>query len=77
MDLKQYEQWKFAFAEILRGLRAVDANDGTLSSGCVSLLTRLAEDKFNLVVVGRFSRGKSTLMNALLGADHLPRESCR
>ena len=36
------------------------------------LFTRLAEDRFNLVAVGRFSRGKSTLMNAILGVDRLP-----
>jgi small GTP-binding protein len=72
VELKQYEQWKFAIAEIIRSLRAVDRDDGNLSSGCVSLLARLAEDKFNLLVVGRFSRGKSTLMNAILGDDLLP-----
>ena len=37
-----------------------------------ALFTRLAEDRFNLVVVGRFSRGKTTLMNAMLGTGRLP-----
>jgi small GTP-binding protein len=72
MDLKQYEQWKFGFADILRGARALDTKDESLRSECVSLQARLAEDKFNLLVVGRFSRGKSTLMNAILGGEHLP-----
>lgn len=36
------------------------------------LLTRLAEDRFQLAVIGQFSRGKSTLMNAILGAPYLP-----
>lgn len=72
MELKQYEQWKFAFAETIRSLRAVDTKDEQLSAACVALLARLAEDKFNLLVVGRFSRGKSTLMNAILGGDLLP-----
>ncbi len=36
------------------------------------LQARLAEDRFNLVVVGRFSRGKSSLMNAVLGHAWLP-----
>ncbi|HTS15266.1 MAG TPA: dynamin family protein, partial [Candidatus Sulfotelmatobacter sp.] len=36
------------------------------------LLARLAEDRFNLVVVGQFKRGKSTLMNAVIGRDVLP-----
>ena len=34
--------------------------------------TRLAEDRFNLVLLGEFKRGKSTLINALLGRDVLP-----
>jgi small GTP-binding protein len=34
--------------------------------------TRLAEDRFNLVVLGEFKRGKSTLINALLDRDVLP-----
>ncbi|MGI4940857.1 MAG: dynamin family protein [Janthinobacterium lividum] len=36
------------------------------------MFARLAEDRFNLVVVGRFSRGKASLMNALLGRALLP-----
>lgn len=34
--------------------------------------TRLAEDRFNLVVLGEFKRGKSTLINALLRRNVLP-----
>jgi small GTP-binding protein len=34
--------------------------------------TRVAEDRFNLVVLGEFKRGKSTLINALLERDLLP-----
>lgn len=33
---------------------------------------RLAKARFNLVVLGEFKRGKSTLLNALLGRDVLP-----
>jgi small GTP-binding protein len=72
MDLKEYEQAKFAMAEIIRSAQAVDTKDESLRSECRELLTRLAEDRFNLLVVGRFSRGKSTLMNAILGGDFLP-----
>jgi GTP-binding protein EngB required for normal cell division len=39
---------------------------------CRELLTRLAEDRFVLAVVGQFNRGKSSLMNAILGLDRLP-----
>lgn len=36
------------------------------------LTLKLREDRFNLVVLGHFNRGKSTLINSLLGADLLP-----
>ena len=68
---QQYEQKKFAIAEVIRP-RKIDTKDGTLLAECRDLLTRLAEDRFNLLVVGRFSRGKSTLTNAILGGDLLP-----
>ncbi len=37
-----------------------------------ALRKKLAEQVFNLVVVGEFKRGKSTIINALLGQDVLP-----
>jgi len=37
-----------------------------------AVLTRLASGRFQLAVAGQFSRGKSTLMNALLGDAYLP-----
>lgn len=39
---------------------------------CQALLVKLAEDRFNLAVVGQFKRGKSSLMNAIIGRDLLP-----
>ena len=72
MDLKQYEQAKFAMAEIIRVAEAVDTKDHELLNASRDLLMRIADDRFNLMLVGRFSRGKSTLINAILGAAHLP-----
>lgn len=72
MDLKQYEQEKFAMAEILRSAEAVDTKDGQLRSAVRDLQARLADDRFNLMLLGRFNRGKSTLINALLGGAYLP-----
>jgi len=72
MDLREYEQRKFQLAEIIRSAQAIDTKNTVVQGDCRELLTRLAEDQFNLMVVGRFSRGKSTLMNAILGGDHLP-----
>jgi phosphosulfolactate synthase (CoM biosynthesis protein A) len=72
MNLKEYEQEKFGIGDIIRSAQAVINHDEVLQAECRDLLTRLAEDRFNLMVVGRFSRGKSTLMNAILGGSHLP-----
>jgi GTPase SAR1 family protein len=73
MDLRDYEHAKFELAELLRSTVALSKD---ASSACQDrvreLFARLAEDRFNLVVVGRFSRGKSSLMNAILGIDRLP-----
>jgi predicted GTPase len=73
MDLIQYERTKFELAAILRSaearLRSVRSNT---QSPFTELFARLAEDRFNLIVIGRFSRGKSSLMNALLDTEHLP-----
>jgi small GTP-binding protein len=73
MDLRDYEQKKFAIAEILRATSHLIPDDRTeWRERLRDLFTRLAEDRFNLVVVGRFSRGKTSLMNAILGNDRLP-----
>lgn len=36
------------------------------------LILKLREDQFNLVILGHFNRGKSTLINSLLGVNLLP-----
>jgi GTP-binding protein EngB required for normal cell division len=72
--LRDYGRLKLDLAGIIRSLRqvAVDRKDNDASNECRKLLSRLAEDRFNLVVVGQFSRGKTSLMNAMLGVDRLP-----
>lgn len=73
MDLREYEQIKFQLAELLRSSGASDSRLPQDTQRRVrELFSRLAEDRFNLVVVGRFSRGKTSLMNAVLGCDQLP-----
>jgi GTP-binding protein EngB required for normal cell division len=73
MDLREYEQHKFAIAEILRSVATTIPNEKTEWRERIrDLFARLAEDRFNLVVVGRFSRGKTSLMNAILATDRLP-----
>lgn len=50
--------------------------DGLLPAGersdLIAARARVAEDRFNLVVLGEFKRGKSTLINALLEREVLP-----
>ena len=73
MDLRAYEQHKFAVAEILRSASTVAPREmREWHDQAQELFARLAEDRFNLVVVGRFNRGKTSLMNAIMGTDRLP-----
>jgi GTP-binding protein EngB required for normal cell division len=74
MNLRDYERAKFELSEILRSATALSADRRSqeMEDHFRDLFVRLAEDRFNLVVAGRFNRGKSSLMNALLGTDRLP-----
>lgn len=69
MALADYEELKFALATLLRDYATAPGAPTVIKT---ELLSRLARDRFNLVTVGRFSRGKSSLMNALLGESFLP-----
>jgi GTP-binding protein EngB required for normal cell division len=72
--LREYETIKFELAGLIReaGSAAWLAKRETLQNDFRDLLKRLAEDRFYLTLAGQFSRGKSTLMNAMLGMDRLP-----
>jgi small GTP-binding protein len=73
MDLRRYEQDKFAIADALRSVALLaPRRKPEWAQRIDELLARLADDRFNLVVVGRFSRGKTSLMNAILATDRLP-----
>lgn len=79
MDLKSYEQIKFELAELVRSGQLVVSEREKDSKKQYDaerpwrdLLARLADDRFTVVFAGRFNRGKSSLMNALLGMDRLP-----
>jgi GTP-binding protein EngB required for normal cell division len=72
--LRWYDDMRMKIARIgQRAMReCVHDHDAEGERTIQQLLARLAEDRFNLAVVGPFSRGKSTLMNAMLGFDALP-----
>jgi small GTP-binding protein len=73
MNLAEYEGVKFELADVLRSAsakaRAVRPKE---LYPFEDLFSRLADDRFNIVVVGQFSRGKTSLMNAMLNTERLP-----
>jgi len=72
--LSEYRRRKLLLAELIGGSMslAAERHHEPAEEGARELLARLAEDRFQLAVVGQFSRGKSTLMNAILGDSYLP-----
>lgn len=57
--------------ELLAGV-ARDLGDGATSADLLSLKRRVDEGRFFVACVGQFKRGKSTLINALVGDQVLP-----
>jgi hypothetical protein len=57
-------------AQVLAVARSLEAED--VVAELVALADRLQEGRFYVACVGQFKRGKSTLLNALLGACVLP-----
>jgi hypothetical protein len=72
--LKRYTKAKQAVVREVRGLKRLFAagGSGQADDACQDLIVRLAEDRFTLAVVGQFKRGKSSVMNAVIGRDLLP-----
>ena len=69
--LRDYVVGKQALAAALMDLKSLVENN-EYDEPVHELLVKLAQDRFNLVVVGQFKRGKSSLMNAVLARDLLP-----
>jgi tRNA U34 5-carboxymethylaminomethyl modifying GTPase MnmE/TrmE len=58
-------------------LAEASALAGIAPDELATLRVRAETNVFNLVAVGEFKRGKSSVLNALLGADILPVGLCR
>lgn len=73
-SLRSYTKAKLALAAELRSLRGLLKHRAsrTRLEECDELMAKLAEDRFVLAVLGQFKRGKSTLMNAIIGRELLP-----
>ena len=61
-----------AVARLWKCLQAALHVEGVDRDACLQLRERLADGRFSVVVLGEFNRGKSSLINALLGAPVLP-----
>jgi hypothetical protein len=72
--LKRYTRAKQAVVREVRGLKRLlaECGSGQAADACQDLIVRLAEDRFTLAVMGQFKRGKSSVMNAVIGRDLLP-----
>lgn len=73
-ELREYPRLKLAIADIVLAAEqmAHERKRERAAASAQRLLARIAEDRFNLAVVGLFNRGKSSLRNAVLGLDRLP-----
>jgi GTPase SAR1 family protein len=69
--MNNYSELKGVVRKELNSLRGLVCGDGALRE-VDGLLEKLDADSFNLVVLGQFKRGKTTFINALLGANVLP-----
>ncbi len=69
-----WRQANFELSSDLQTLAALATRQmlPVLNSECLALRNRVLERRFTVAVVGEFKRGKSTLINALLGAEILP-----
>ncbi len=74
VNLEKYNAVKMKYAAIIRRLRnfSEEHNLSDVIEGLAELSEKLAEDKFTLAILGQFKRGKSTLMNAIVGRNLLP-----
>ena len=68
-SISAYHQLKNQLFKCIDDMLAVEHIRGC---PCEELRDKIRTNTFNLVVVGQFKRGKTSLINALLGADILP-----
>lgn len=72
MHAAPYDQLEDQLAELQQALTEMGPDFSGLVSRVEDLHHRFKEERFRLAVLGQFKRGKSTLLNALLGEPLLP-----
>jgi GTPase SAR1 family protein len=69
MVLDKYFDLKEELIKCINSILTIENSSGGL---CEELKDKIENNEFNLVVLGQFKRGKTSLINALLGAEILP-----
>jgi GTPase SAR1 family protein len=69
MVLDKYSHLKEELLKCIDSILTIESITGGI---CEELRGKIENNIFNLVVLGQFKRGKTTLINALLGAEILP-----
>ena len=69
MVLDKYFDLKEELIKCIDSILTIENISGGL---CEELKDKIENNEFNLVVLGQFKRGKTSLINALLGAEILP-----
>jgi GTPase SAR1 family protein len=65
-------KYSYLKGELLKCIDEMLTIDAVRGCPCEELREKIQTNTFNLVVVGQFKRGKTSLINALLGVDILP-----
>jgi GTP-binding protein EngB required for normal cell division len=69
MVLDKYSHFKEELLKCIDSILTIESITGGI---CEELREKIENNVFNLVVLGQFKRGKTSLINALLGAEILP-----
>ena len=69
MVLDKYSHFKEELVKCIDSILIIESITGGI---CEELREKIENNVFNLVVLGQFKRGKTSLINALLGAEILP-----
>jgi len=66
------DKYSYLKDELLKCIDSMFAIENIPACPCEELREKIQNNEFNLVVLGQFKRGKTSLINALLGAEILP-----